>query len=488
VGLLTLYSGLLLPWLAGTLWLVIAESRLRQGSYSNRFRQAGYGFFIGYAALYFAILIVNKWNGSVSWSHLMLFFLILTVVGGSVLWNSRRAEKIINIAAPMPAGNGSKLLSMFLLIWIAIHLFFITVEVFSQPLYPWDAWTIWAYRAKAWFLSGEISGLVSEADWIKASVADTFTTSAWRYPLFPSVITYWASHSLGYWSETLINLPVLFAGLAIGMALFGQCREHGLGRNTSLLCCYLLYSIPLFGTHIALAGYADIWVAGFSGLGFIALIRGLILRSSESKPGLPLMLGLLMIGLGILIKNEGQVWFLMALAVVALANCHWRAMTLIFAICTALTLWAYRLDLMAINLPLLGVLGVVDNQLIIPLLGRFRLGAHDIWSPYLKNFFLMGNWHLLWLLVIAALVLSAQRKMLPSQRIGMVFLGFFFATQLLIFGFTKQGLWAKDFTAINRLPLQLVPALLFSTVAMLHSRYRRSMKIEPGNGNQSARI
>ena len=36
--------------------------------------------------------------------------------------------------------------------------------------------------------------------------------------------------------------------------------------------------MPLAGTHLSLGGYADIWMAGFTGLGTVALIRGISQR------------------------------------------------------------------------------------------------------------------------------------------------------------------------------------------------------------------
>ncbi len=120
------------------------------------------------------------------------------------------------------------------------------------------------------------------------------------------------------------------------------------------------------------------------------------------------------------------------------------------------------LDINSVRIPLIGILRYADGQLTIPFIGRVTLEAHNIWGPYLKNFLIMGNWNLLWVLVLASMVLSVPFQQRPAQRTGLVFLGIFVITQLFIFGLTKQGLWAKDFTAINRLPLHFVPAYQFA--------------------------
>jgi len=291
VGLLTLYSGLLLPWLGGSLWLAFADRRFNNTNPVNRFRQLGYGFFLGYVILFLAVLVNNSLTSDVSWPGLMVFLLIFTASGGFAVWQVRELPRATNPPGQTITPTSLKLLTTVVLLLMLVHLLFISVEIFTRPVYPWDAWLVWVYRAKAWFMAGNMADIVNPADWATATSVNTYSIHAWQYPLFPSVIPYWAALSLGRWSETLVNLPVLFAGSAIGMALYGQCREHGLSVAVSLITCYLLYSIPIFATHLALAGYADIWMAGYVGLGFIALIRGASLWDEPGRPGFHLVSG-----------------------------------------------------------------------------------------------------------------------------------------------------------------------------------------------------
>jgi len=71
-------------------------------------------------------------------------------------------------------------------------------------------------------------------------------------------------------------------------------------------------------------------------------------------------------------------------------------------------------------------------------------------------------------------LLSALAGTKPMQdlacRAGVIFICVFLATQLFIFGFTDQGIWADTYTAINRLPLHFAPALVYAAVAALCSR------------------
>jgi hypothetical protein len=474
VGLLTLYCGLLLPWLGGTLWLAFAESLLNRSTQANRFRQAGYGFFLGYAVLFLAIIFSKHLSAGVSWPGLMVFLLIFTASGAIAAWLGRTATSSTAPPSPQaPLSAPMKALAAIVLVLMAIHLIFIAVEIFTQPLYPWDAWLAWVYRAKAWFLANGMVDVVGTVEWTTATSVDIYTIDAWRYHLFPSVIPYWAALSLGRWSETLINVPVLFAGLAMGMALYGQCREHGLSVLASLITCYLLYSIPLFGTHLALAGYADIWMAGFTGLGFIALMRGVIMRDDVGRPGFQIALGFLMILFGIWVKNEGAVWFLAALVMLILATCRPRVPILMMVAAVVSALLAFALGVAHIEIPLIGKLGLVDGRLAIPFIGNFTLEAHNVWHVYWNNFITMGSWNLLWVLVAASLLLTFKSPSVSSgyraRRAALSFILIFLTTQLFIFGFTDQGLWADTSTAINRLPLHFVPALLFAVIVIAHA-------------------
>jgi hypothetical protein len=473
VGLLTLYSGLLLPWLGGVLWLAFADARFNRNNKPNRFRLAGYGFFLGYAVLFMAIMASDKLTGTVSWPGLMVFLLVFATSGGIAVWRSPTLSSTTHLPSQTILCAPIKAMTGIMMVLMAIHLVFIATEIFTQPVYPWDAWLAWVYRAKAWFLAGAIVDVVSTTDWATATSANIYTIDAFRYPLFPSVVPYWAALSLGSWSETLVNLPVLFAGLALGMAIYGQCREHGLSIAASLIALYLLYSIPLLGAHLAQAGYADIWMAGFTGLGFIAVIRGAIKRENPGQSGFQIVLGILMILFSMWVKNEGAVWFLAALAMLILATCRPRVPILMMVAVVLVALLTFAVGFTYIDIPLIGNLGIVNGRLAIPFIGNFALEVHNIQHVYWDNFINMGSWNLFWVMVTASLILGFKSPNLISgyraRRTALSFILVFLTTQLFIFGFTDQGLWADTYTAINRLPLHFVPALLFAVVVIANA-------------------
>jgi len=481
MGILTLAIGLLLPWLGGFLWLALLESRLSPTIRVSRLRQAGYGFFLGYSLLCLAVLTCDNWLGRVSWPWIIAFFTLLAA-GAVVTFRSWVPGKPSSAPSRQPVSRRLKILTLILASWGLLHLLLVSLEILGQPLYPWDAWLAWVYRSKAWFLAGGMVEVASPSTWLLSTSPDVYTIDAWSYPRFASIVPYWAALSLGHWSETLINLPVPLAGIAITMALYGQCRETGMSTLVSVTACYLLVSVPLFATHMALAGYADIWMAGFTGLGFVALITGAVLgRRSQA------VLGFLMLGLGVLVKNEGVVWLLAALLMQLLITLNWRASLAGVIVLLAGGWTAYALGVTQLNIPYLGKFGVADGRLVIPFIGSFVLEAHNVWPAYVENFFRMSSWNLLWVLVTASLLIataSGRLSTVPAYRVGCSFIWVFAATQVFIFGFTDQGAWADTYTAINRLPLHFLPALIFTGLLIFATRIQQ--RDLPSNGMQTA--
>jgi hypothetical protein len=470
---LSLFTGLILPWACGYICLAAFESLSNQRISANRLCRAGYGFFVGYAILYFIILANSILAENISYLTVMLSLAILVFAGSLLLIQNRRHKSISNhserlIPAFSQHNRAEKALLVALMLWIAIHLIIAAVELLTTPLYPWDASLLWIYRAKAWFYSENFAAMVSGQDWINSASVALYTVDAYDYPKFASIIPFWAAVSLGSWSESLVNIPVLLCGIAIGLSFYGQIRAIGISTIAATILCYFLFSTPLFGTHIALAGYADMWMAGFAGLGFLALIRGLI---EENK--MQLAFGLALVAMSMLVKNEGAVWFYSALLLIFIANVRPRISLICLGVISLLFLISFAFGISYIELPLVGGIGIVENRMTIPLIGHFLLEVHNVWDVYLSNFFAFGNWNFLWALIIAGSMAAMFPPFERRKGVALAFLMIFVSTQLFIFAFTQQGLWAMNATAINRLPLQLLPALLFVVAVIGHSFFNQ---------------
>lgn len=455
---------LILPWLTGYLWLAALESRFGINN-PNICRQVGYGFFLGFALLHGIILAWNSLFSGFIFYPVVSTLIVFCLAGGALYVTARMRSLSDSPSSVYIAKDHTVRLWLFWLFagWAFLHLVFDAIEILHIPMLPWDAWLSWMYRAKVWFYSGHIFVLDDPADWLQGVGQSAFNAPGNHYPSFVPVIALWIATALGHWSETLVNLPVLISGFALGLAIYGQCKECEIARWQSALAAWLLLSIPLVGTHLSLAGQADVWMLGFTGLGFVALLAGLICKAPWQ-----IGLGFCMAFLGIAVKVEGTVW-LLGFVLTALIVFQLRLSLVVLAFIAVLLGICALTGTVFVEIPLLGTLGIVDGRIHIPLLGSYALQSFELWDDYWSNFFESGTWHLLWPLVALVVI---NLLFMPPGRLRRTLLSFYAVllfTQLVIFQWTELGQWADDWTAINRLPLHFAPALVFSLVIMSHS-------------------
>ncbi len=455
---LALLAGLLVPWVVGTAAMVAIGPRWPVAPW---FRRLGYGFFLGMVAVAFAIRLSAHLAGGLSagWAWVTLAVLGIVAVFGA-WWRNRRSGGITIPYSPGADHPTRSVIVAVLMIGIGAHLLLSAIEIIALPLFPWDAWTVWAFRAKAWFLNGAIFDFVNLGQWLSTDDAGIYTQPALSYPLLPSILPLWAAMALGQWHEALINVPVVFCGLAIVLGLYGQSRAVGVRQGLALLGVFLLVSTPIFATHLSLGGYADIWLAGFAGLGFVSLMVGTIHGERSAT-----WLGLLMLALGLLVKAEGFVWMAAGLAYVLLTALPARkglALVATALVAVAVVLWWQP---GTFELPGVGRVGVENGAIHVPLKGAIPFAANMVGDAYLQNIFVRDNWHLAWL-ALTILVPLCGFVDRPSRRATLTFIGLAGLAQVLIFGFTAQGAWAEDYTAINRLPLHVYPAVVFAGMVL----------------------
>ena len=154
MGILTLILGLLLPWLNGAAWMGAVQWRFGAGAAGERTRIWGYGFFFGYAFLGLLLLIQARLTGGVSWAVPMAVLAATTLIGAWLAMRFRRPEPLTGTHAPgafrsLPLAG--KALLVVLAAWAVAHLARALLDELAIPVYPWDAWLLWVYRAKAWF-------------------------------------------------------------------------------------------------------------------------------------------------------------------------------------------------------------------------------------------------------------------------------------------------------------------------------------------------
>ncbi|HZQ60363.1 MAG TPA: hypothetical protein VFC24_03380, partial [Casimicrobiaceae bacterium] len=291
------------------------------------------------------------------------------------------------------------------------------------------------------------------------------TGPAWSYPTTLAWMQVWFASAAGGWIEPLVNLPWVAVWVALLCAHYGQWRALGLSRAKALAFVYVLGSLPLPTVHVALAGYADLWLATMLGLGVLAWLRWI-----EQGDRAQLAIALACAFALPLIKLEGAVWLLLFAMVAGYSALPRRRRRLTVGIVAAVLLAMLVVGKLILPLFGLGWVNVHLHSIEVPVLGNLPIGWHaGAFGSIAQSLFAQANWNLLWWIVPAVVVwrwrelrlYAATRALGALLCAGLGFLVFLFA-------FTDAAQWAESYTAINRLVMHLVPATV--TLLALLSR------------------
>ena len=419
----------------------------------------GYGIVFGMLLTAAATALTSSADTAQAWAHaapwLIAFAIVVAMAG---YWLQRRS-----IGAPrfVPADEGggnwlrlAAIVALASLIWRGSIL---ASEVLLRPTFPWDAWDAWAVKSKTWYLLGHYAAFVSPDDWLAHADADLYTGPAWAYPSALGWLQVWFASAAGDWIEPLVNLPwaALWVGLLLGH--YGQWRALGLDRTRALIFVYVLGSLPLLATHVALAGYADLWVATIFGFGVLAWLRW-----REQGDHAQLVLALACTAILPMLKLEGIVWCLSLLAAIGFSalptRWRWRSAWLaVVLLVVAAAIGQSHLLFSAIGWVRSGS-RVVD----IPVIGTLKLAWHGTAAVGVaRSLFLQSNWHLLWWLVVPV-VAWRWRALRASDALSLCALLLLACLGLLVFLFvlTDAAEWAESYTAVNRLIMHVTPAVV----------------------------
>lgn len=452
-------AGQLLPWLAGMLLPV-----LLLGRESGRLPLlVGVGFLVGAVMVYAGL----RWVGVAP--LLLLSALLVPALGSVVLlwrqaWDVRSHSATGQQEGAMLGGVIPSLFSKSIWCWLLLalisgHLIFSLFDLLQRPLFPWDAWTTWTYRAKAWFLAGGVMEVVSPPRFWEGLPGQVYSIDAYGYPDLSSIYQYWSALTLGEWSDGWVAFPWWLLGVAILFGIYGLGRRLGFSPAIALFLAYLFISLPMVGIHMTLAGYSDLWMAGYVGLGFAAILAGQVRNSWRE-----LALGLLLCAFAVLLKKEGVVWLVLALWVVWIqfARRWWWSVALVGVVVAGVLSGTLRS-------PDIGWSGLQQGRLLLPAVGVVQLQLNDVLEPFLRNFFMMGSWNLLWYLLISTVVLGLINRKNRESRIALSIIIWPLIAILALFVFSDQGAWAQSYTAINRLFIHFLPAWLLALGVIFHA-------------------
>lgn len=354
-------------------------------------------------------------------------------------------------------GSGSAWIGAIAVALIAVLAILLALQTALLPTLGWDAWNSWMAKTKAWHFAGALAPALSFEAWAIAPDGAAITAAGWPYPEALPRYLYWLTLMAGGWSEPQLHLAWFGAWLALGAALFGSLRREGVATTPAAVASAALLSLPMVTAHVALAGYADLWLAA---LVLLAVVHAQ--RWSERRDRRDALAALVCAALLPMIKAEGAVWLVCLLAATALGPIRWRLALATVGI--AVALWGAALPWGGVRLPLpaLGWVRLGWGEIEMAKFGRLELTWQSVGSEVLQTLFLLPNWSLLW--YVAPIIAWLGWRAIPG-RPGLRMLTWFLALSLaflaVLFLFTDASAWAENFTSVNRVLLHAVPATVF---------------------------
>ena len=331
----------------------------------------------------------------------------------------------------------------------------LALEVFYRPVQPWDAWSHWATKAKVWYAYGRMLPFVQPGEWLRDGALLAFTDQQPGYPATVPLLQVWTTLWLPGWNDAWMNAPwpVLFASL--GCAAFAQARRAGIEMVAAMVYTWLLLSLPFLEVHVALAGLADVFLAAAFGLCVMALALAL-----ERRQRIDILLAVAMAVTVITIKLEGALWLVTLLP--ALVAAYRRRLALWLAGISAAVVVLY----LAFGPAELRIFGYV-----------LRTAFTNVSLPVLQHMFVMDNWHLFWYAVLGIVLLRGRTLLQPgvapltlAMLAGIAFIA-------VVFFFSSAAGGVDDETLVNRLLLQIIPALSFYALWLLRGPPAREQAI-----------
>jgi hypothetical protein len=424
----------------------------------------GYGLVLGMLAAAAAAALTGRSDTAHAWLHAAPLLVAAAVAGtavAAVRWYRAPAGMAL-LPAEVEYWK-SMLLAAALasLVWRAS---IIGSEVLLRPTYPWDAWDAWAVKSKTWFLLGHFAPFVVIDDWLRSPAVDLYSGPGWAYPATLGWMQVWFASAAGEWIEPLVNLPWLALWLGLLLGHYGQWRALGLSRLRAGIAVYVLGSLPLLSTHVALAGYADLWIATLFGFALLAWLRW-----QERGERDQLLLSIICAAALPLVKLEGMVWCLALAAafIVGLLPVRWRWRAI--GAGSALVVLVVLVGQSQLLFAAIGWVRSGSRAVEIPVIGKLALAWHgDALIGVLRSLFTQANWNLLWWLVPAVLVWR-WRTLRASEtlRLCALLLMACFGLLLFLFVFTDAAEWAESYTAVNRLIMHITPGVVSLMVLLV---------------------
>jgi len=458
MDMLTLFAGYALVWCFG-LALVTAiplRADAAQAPPSLAWTK-GCGWFAGAFVLTLWMRVLSLAGIEFSVVAVGAPMLVLAFAVGSLAlrrkprpWPDLRALLIDLSGADLP--RWLRLAWLALLGWMSLRYALLLSEVLLRPLYPWDAWTQWGTKARVWFELKSMVPFVPLVEWLQPGNT-AYIDTAPHYPATVPLLQVWSALLIGRWDDALVNLPWWLTGVAFACILYGFLVQRAFSRVSALLVTWLVVSLPILETHVALAGYADLAMSAYLTAGVLAALNWLSTRQWRDAA-----LALLFLAACVTIKNPGKVWLVVLLPAAVTAGVP-----------------RYGLKLAGAGIAIAIAALLLFAQTSPTVLGyQIHLEFVSPWRGLAEAWFAFANWHLLWYAAIVIAILGRRElftaELAPLTLVigsGLLFLFFGFA-------FTNAARWVEDQSTVNRATLHLAPLVVVWAALVFRAWARRT--------------
>jgi hypothetical protein len=228
------------------------------------------------------------------------------LVAAFLAWRLWRSRRVPILAVQPTADRWRGVMPSWLLVTAFAQAAVVSLAVaartyFRSPHGDWDGWAIWSMHARFLWLAGP--------DWPKAMGQPSLD---WSHPDYPLLISASVARGWAYLGRDVPIVPgiisVLFAGATVGLLVGVVARLRG--WNAALIGGLVLMGTPLFLRYAGLE-LADIPVGFF----MLAATSLLVLGGDGAGNARTLVLAGISAGLAAWTKNEGLMFFVLALLV-----------------------------------------------------------------------------------------------------------------------------------------------------------------------------
>jgi hypothetical protein len=453
---ISLLSGFAVVWGLGIFLLGnVAPARTFGPERGHNAWIVGCGWFVGafVLTLWMRVLVVAHVPFS-----LAAIGLPLLAAAGFLGWRTREKAALLPTAwlrslLGRDLTGWRRILWVMVLAWLSVRFALLLGEIVWRPMYPWDAWTQWATKARVWYELRTMAPFVTGSEWLQATGPNVYFDAAPLHPGTVPLLQVWSAILLGRWEDTLVNLPWWLTGVAFGLAIYGYFARQGFEPVLALLATWLVLSLPILEVHIALAGYADLAMSTYLTLAALWTLECVRTRRLADAG-----IAVLLLVACVLIKNPGKVWVAALVPGIAIALLPRHGVRIAIALFAAA----------------LGAMFVLARTEPMILGYHLHLDFAMPWRALFDAYFAFGNWNLLWFGAIAVAVL-ARRHLLSSEvapYTAFVAAGFTFL--LFGFAFTNASTWVEDQSTVNRATLHLAPLVIIWMLLAFRAWSRRA--------------